>query len=81
MKTTHPSATELVSANIRALMGIQKKTITDLASELQVARQTAGLYTNGNQAMTSDQLATTAHWLGVEVGELFRKDVYQLTPA
>lgn len=72
MKTTHSSATELVLANIWALMGIQKKTVTDLATELQVVRQTAGIYTYGNQAMTSDQLATTAHWLGVEVGDLFR---------
>lgn len=80
-KSKELKTTELVSANIRALMAIQRKTTAALAVELKVARQTAGLYTNGSQAMTSDQLAIVATWLGVSVGELFRKEVYELAAA
>ncbi len=81
MSTARASATKTVSANLRALMAMQRKTITELALKLEVARQTAGLYANGNQPMTSDQLLVVATWLGVSVGELFREDVYELAAA
>lgn len=81
MSTARASATKTVSTNLRALMAMQRKTVTELALKLEVARQTAGLYANGNQPMTSDQLLVVATWLGVSVGELFREDVYELAAA
>lgn len=68
--------TKNVSANLRAIMAIQKKTVSELAVTLGVTRQTAGLYFNGHRAMTTDHLAMVADWLNVEAGELFRENIY-----
>ncbi|MFW0120324.1 helix-turn-helix domain-containing protein [Rothia sp. P5764] len=75
------STTATISDNLRALMGIRQATVTALARELGVARNTASLYVNGKQPMNTDQLAAAARWLGVEVHEFFREEVYKLSAA
>lgn len=61
----------VVSATLRALMGEQRKKISELALILGVTRQTASLFYNGRSALDSDQIAVLADWLNASPGVFF----------
>lgn len=71
------NATEKVSSTVRALMGEQRKSITEFALKLGVTRQTASLFYNGHRAMNTDQIAATAQWLGASPGVFFTGISYE----
>lgn len=75
--STTKSQNVRAAENIRALMGIKNKTITDLAQRLQVNRLTASKRYHGLTPYDLNQIETIAAWLNEPVDRI----IFTATPA
>ena len=71
------TSTDKVAETTRALMGMQRKKVSEMALLLGVTRQTASLFYNGHKAMDSDQISILAKWLGASEGAFFKGVSYE----
>ena len=68
-------SSELIAAEIRAELAKQEKTIPDLSEAIGIPVTTARRSAKGQRAMTIDEIADTASYLGIPVTELLRRAV------
>ncbi|MDR0872816.1 MAG: helix-turn-helix domain-containing protein [Prevotellaceae bacterium] len=61
----------MINQTISDLLREQKKTKTDFADALGIARNTLNNYLSGETLMTSDKIIIAAKYFGVSVGYLF----------
>ncbi|GHT34511.1 hypothetical protein FACS189434_10790 [Bacteroidia bacterium] len=61
----------MINRAISDLLREQKKTKTDFADALGIARNTLNNYLSGETLMTSDKIIIAAKYFGVSVGYLF----------
>lgn len=65
--------TERVAAELRAELSRQRRTASQMSTELHIPRSTLGKRLVGNGALDTDQLAAITRWLGVTIEEIVRR--------
>jgi transcriptional regulator with XRE-family HTH domain len=69
---TNQKISQSAAARLRAEMARQKRSGVDLAKVLHISQQSASRRINGDTALTLDELAAAAEWLGLSVFDLLK---------